>query len=229
MSDKRNLPAEVLARLTERGINLADVNAETSRRGRTVESRVFTRPEIRMEMAEEDPDPIFEGYATIYDYPYDIAGGPEAGGWTEIIAPGACAKSAGEADVRLLVNHEDLPLARTKSGTLVLTSDDIGLKCYSKLDGDNPTVTEVRSCMERGDVDEMSFAFQVLRQTWSPDYYTRTITEVKLFDVSIGTYPANPAATAILTPTTDDIDVVRSGYPLSLALAEIERLALVRS
>jgi phage head maturation protease len=47
--------------------------------------------------------------------------------------------------------------------------------------------------MERGDLDEMSFAFQVIRQEWSPDYTQRDITEVKLFDVSVVTYPANPA------------------------------------
>ena len=141
----------------------------------------------------EDGLPVLEGYATVYDYRYDIGGGPEAGGFSEVIAKGAAAKSAKEADVRMLVNHEGVPLARTRSGTLELESDDIGLKVRATLDPTNPTAQEVRSAMERGDLDQMSFAFRVMRESWSSDYSERTISEVKLFDVSVVTYPANPS------------------------------------
>ena len=74
-----------------------------------VEHRRLADVELRM-----DGDvPVLEGYALVYEYRYDIGGGPEDGGFTEVIARGAAAKSAGEADVRLLVNHDGVPLARS--------------------------------------------------------------------------------------------------------------------
>jgi hypothetical protein len=161
--------------------------------GVTVPDREVRRVE-RLELRQsEDGLPVLEGYATVYDYRYDIGGGPDMGGFTEVIARGAATKSAQEADVRLLANHTGLPLARSKSGTLELSSDDIGLKVRATLDPSNPAAQEVRSAMERGDVDQMSFAFRVVRDQWNADYSERTISEVKLFDVSVVTYPANPA------------------------------------
>jgi hypothetical protein len=48
--------------------------------------------------------------------------------------------------------------------------------------------------MERGDLDEMSFAFRVTRQEWNDAYTERWINEVNLNkgDVSIVNYGANP-------------------------------------
>jgi HK97 family phage prohead protease len=103
--------------------------------------------------------------------------------------------------VRLLVNHTGVPLARTKSGTLQLESDDIGLRVRAELDPSNPAVAELRSAMARGDLDEMSFGFRAIRDQWSSDYNERTITEVKLYDVSLVTYPANPATVAQMRAT----------------------------
>jgi hypothetical protein len=165
------------------------------------EERQVSGLELRTD--EETGLPVLEGYATIYEYRYDIGGGPDNGGFTETVARGAAAKSAAEADVRLLANHEGLPLARTKSGTLQLESDDIGLKVRATLDPANPAAAEVRSAMERGDVDQMSFAFKVLRDSWDAGYDNRTISEVKLFDVSLVTYPANPATVVKLR--SDDV------------------------
>ena len=53
--------------------------------------------------------------------------------------------------------------------------------------------------MERGDLDEMSFAFEVLRQRWSDDGEMRRIEEVRLYDVSLVTFPANQSAKAGLS------------------------------
>jgi HK97 family phage prohead protease len=149
----------------------------------------------RLELRTDDATglPVLEGYATVYDYAYDIGGGPESGGFTEVIARGATAKSAQEADVRLLANHEGLPLARSRSGSMQLESDDIGLRVRATLDPANPAAAEVISGMKRGDIDQMSFAFKVVRDAWSADYSERIISEVKLFDVSVVTYPANAA------------------------------------
>ena len=195
-----------------------------------VEHRRLADVELRM-----DGDvPVLEGYALVYEYRYDIGGGPEEGGFTEVIARGAAAKSAGEADVRLLVNHDGVPLARSRGGegTLQLKSDDVGLKVRAELDPANPTVQELRSAMNRGDLDQMSFAFKVPRgegrQEWNSDYSLRTIREVQLFDVSVVTYPANPATVAKLrsdeAPVEEATLEVVPTRSLDVARAQAERL-----
>lgn len=188
------------------------------------ESRALSRVEIRM----DGDAPVLDGYATVYDYRYDVAGGPDLGGFAEIIARGAAAKSAKEADVRLLVNHTGMPLARTKSGTMQLESDEVGLRVRAELDPSNPVVAELRSAMARGDLDEMSFGFRAIRDQWSSDYNERTITEVKLYDVSLVTYPANPATVAQMRAVEPVEELTTepavAGRSLALAIRQYEAL-----
>lgn len=191
------------------------------------ESRAVTGLELRM--ADDSGNPVLTGYALVYDTRYDIGGGPESGGFTEVIARGAATKSAKEADVKLLVNHGGVPLARSKSGTLTLESDDIGLRVSAELDPANPVVAELRSAMSRGDMDEMSFAFRAVNQDWSDDYEVRTIRELKLFDVSVVTFPANPATVAQLRESTDVVEsaaTLPSGRSLALARRQYEALSI---
>lgn len=229
MTDLRNLPPEVLARLAATGVDLATAKAECVQRGRTLEARAYARGGI--ERRADNGDPILDGYATVYEYAYDVAGGIERGGWVETIAAGACDKSVRERDdVRLLINHDGIALARTRSKTLDLESDNIGLRTGSALDHKSPLVQTLASAMDRGDMDEMSFAFQVIRQEWNADYTQRRILEVKLFDVSVVTYPANPAALAQLRDTDPPAEAPEPrGFPLALALAlEDDRKLLAR-
>lgn len=187
--------------------------------GEWVESRLV-EPEIRM---VGDDKAEIHGYATVYDYPYDVYGGPPYG-WAETIAAGAAKKSIREKDdVRLLLNHEGMPLARTKSGTLTLKSDDVGLLVDARLDLRSAASRDTVLAMQRGDLDEMSFAFQAIRQDWNDEQTERTIREVKLFDVSLVTFPANPAASAYVR---EDGDRSSHAMSLSLAMAEAEALAL---
>lgn len=179
------------------------------------EERQLARLELR---SDDDGNPVLEGYATVYDYRYGIGDPENDHGFWEVIARGAAAKSAKEADVRLLVNHDGIPLARTKSGTLQLESDDIGLKVRAELDPSNPLAAEVRSAMERGDMDQMSFAFRVLAQDYDRETNLRTIREVKLYDVSVVTYPANPATVAKVR-SDEPSDAEKAGSSRSLELA----------
>lgn len=221
------LPDEVVRRLS-------DVDTSTTIRmvrGKPAEARArFNGVEVRQ---NEDGTIHVAGYATTFNTDYDLYGGPSAMGWTERIAPGAFTKALAENDdVRFLVNHDGLPLARTKSHTLLLEQDDLGLRMEANLDPANPTVTELTSALRRGDVDQMSFAFSVTRQEWNDDYTDRTIREVRLYDVAAVTYPANPATIIGVradVPTTSTPEVEDSeprGYPLTLALAEAQALDL---
>jgi len=135
----------------------------------------------------------FTGYACVTERGYDMQ--DWLGDYTEVVRSGAFKKTLGEAaDVPFLLNHSGMTLARTKSGTLRLAEDDTGLHTEADLDPGNPEVQALRSAMDRGDLDEMSFGFWVTRQQWSPDYDQRDILEVNLNkgDVSIVNYGANP-------------------------------------
>jgi hypothetical protein len=153
----------------------------------------FSQFELR-ESAGASKTLTFEGYACITETPYEMQ--DWAGPYTEIVRHGAFAKTLSDgADVAFLINHEGMTLARTKSGTLQLSEDDKGLLSLAELDPTNLYVQALRSAVERGDMDEMSFAFWVMRQQWSPDYDQRDILEVKIHqgDVSAVNYGANGA------------------------------------
>jgi HK97 family phage prohead protease len=144
---------------------------------------------------------ILEGYASTF-HEYDVAGGVRGGGWVERLDKRAFDTTlAGNPDVMLLINHTDMPLARTKSGTLSLRADDHGLLVRADLDPSDPDVQRLMPKMRRGDMDEMSFAFHVRAHDWSSDYTHRVITEVDLRkgDVSVVNYGANPNTAARLT------------------------------
>jgi HK97 family phage prohead protease len=125
------------------------------------------------------------GYAAVFDSP------SEPLPWTEFVRRGAFAKTIKDgADVRLLIDHEGVPLARSKSGTLVMQEDDYGLRIEATLDENNPDAAKVMSALRRGDLSQMSFAFQTVKDSWSTDKRTRELKEVRLYDVSVVTYPA---------------------------------------
>lgn len=136
----------------------------------------------------------FEGYASVTDTPYEME--DWLGEFTEVIRSGAFGKTLAEgADVPFKLNHAGMTLARTKSGTMQLSEDDTGLHVAAQFDPRNSSVRDIQSAMERGDMDEMSFGFRVMRQEWSPDWTQRDITEVSLNkgDVSLVNFGANPA------------------------------------
>lgn len=130
---------------------------------------------------------VVSGYAGVFNQRTDIGGY-----FYEVIKPGAFAAAIGRDDVSFLIEHGGLPLARTRSGTLVLTEDSHGLKIDTTLDPADPDVARIVPKMKRGDLDKMSFGFYATRQEWdeSGDIPIRTIHEATLFDVSIVSNPA---------------------------------------
>lgn len=155
-----------------------------------IERRTYTVRNVETRQ-EDDGVMRLSGYAAVFND--DSVPLP----FRERIAPGAFRKTLSETpDVRLLINHEGLPLARTKNDTLRLSEDEVGLR----FDAELPDTSEARdlyTLIERGDVDQMSFAFRVIRQKWNSDRTERTLTEVSLSDgdVSVVTYPAYPTTT----------------------------------
>lgn len=167
-----------------------------------------------LEVRDDDADGVtLTGYASTFDDPYDM------GWYTETVASGAFKRTLGrKPDVRLLLNHDGLPLARTTSQTLTLDTDSKGLRVQASLDPSDPDVAAMVPKMKRGDLNQMSFAFRVDSDLWEDDFSKRTLRELDLNngDVSVVTYPANPHATAAIRSDGPNIE------PISSALATLE-------
>jgi HK97 family phage prohead protease len=150
----------------------------------TKEIRSFLPVELR---AAEDGSVKVSGYAAVFDQETNIGDY-----FIEVIERGAFTDAIVRDDVVFLINHEGLPLARTRSGTLQLSEDERGLKMDAMLDISDPDVMSIVPKMKRGDLDKMSFAFYPELQRWdeSGDIPKRYIQKVRLSDVSIVTTPA---------------------------------------
>ena len=174
----------------QRKIDALDAEANSRSKMKKIERRTFTVRDVEARQAD-DGTMRLSGYAAVFnDSSVPLP-------FKESIAPGAFRKTLSETpDVRLLVNHEGLPLARTKNGTLTLTEDERGLYFSADL-ADTQEARDIHTLIARGDVDQMSFAFRVIRQKWSEDRSRRVLTEVSLSDgdVSVVTYPAYPTTT----------------------------------
>lgn len=174
----------------EPGGEINSLNNEESKarsKMKKTERRTFTVRNI--ETRAEDGTLRMAGYAAVFNEPSLPLP------FIEKIAPGAFRKTLTETpDVRLLINHEGLPLARTKNGSMRLYEDEKGLYFEAEL-ADTQEARDLYTLVSRGDVDQMSFAFRVIRQKWNDDRTERMLTEVSLADgdVSIVTYPAYPA------------------------------------
>ena len=111
---------------------------------------------LPVEVRSADDGVTVEGYAAVFDQETNIGGY-----FREKIEKGAFSEAIGRDDVVFLINHEGLPLARTRSGTLDLSEGDHGLKVRSVLDPSDPDVQSIAGKMRRGDLDKMSFAFRL--------------------------------------------------------------------
>ena len=174
----------------QRKIDALDAEADSRSKMKKIERRTYVVQDVEARQTEDGVMRL-SGYAAVFN----DASVPLP--FKERIAPGAFRKTLTEMpDVRLLINHEGLPLARTKNGTLNLIEDDRGLRFDAEL-ADTQEARDIYTLVERGDVDQMSFAFRVIRQNWSKDKSERTLTEVSLADgdVSVVTYPAYPTTT----------------------------------
>ena len=129
-------------------------------------------------------------------------------GYVERILPGAFDRALKEDDVRGLFNHDsNHVLGRTKSGTLKLSVDNVGLRYEIDLP-DTQSGNDTKTLINRGDVDGSSFAFIAdgVERRREDGIEIREITSVQLFDVGPVTYPAYAATTADTRTAKQEFD-----------------------
>jgi HK97 family phage prohead protease len=154
-------------------------------------------PEVRtnsvdFEVRAEGDGMTFTGYASVFNSPSE-----DLGGFIEYVAPGAFKRSLqSRNEVKLLWNHDSgEPLASLRGGTMQLVEDDRGLKVTATLP-QTSRGKDVAELLRTKVIDSMSFGFNVIKDSWSRDGQTRTLESVRLFEVSIVSFPAYESTTA---------------------------------
>ena len=129
-----------------------------------------------------------ECYFAVFNSIYELWNGA-----SESVAPGAFADTLG-GDIRALIDHETMyVLGRNQAGTLELREDSHGLWGSILINPNDQDAMSLYARVQRGDVNQCSFGFEILsEETDFRDDGTVhfTITEVRLHEVSVCTFPA---------------------------------------
>lgn len=129
-----------------------------------------------------------EGYFAVFNSIYNIWDGAE-----EMIAPGAFSNTLAD-DIRALIDHETMyVLGRNTAGTLELRQDERGLWGSVLINPNDQDAMNLYARVQRGDVSQCSIGFEIIREESEvfPDGKIRwTIEEIKLYEVSVCTFPA---------------------------------------
>ncbi len=170
---------------------------ETMRQIRSIESKFTTR--------DDDGALHIEGYFAVFNSVYQI--------WddmSESVAPGAFTDTLG-GDVRALIDHETrLVLGRNTAGTLQLREDSHGLWGDILINPNDQDAMNLYARVQRGDVNQCSFGFDILEQEteFRDDGSVHwTIKKVKLYEVSVCTFPAY--AETSVQARKDDLDAAK--------------------
>lgn len=152
------------------------------------EERQMRIASSKFETRETGEDFYIEGYFSVFNSVYQMWDGA-----TESVDPHAFDNTIND-DIRCLINHDSgLVLGRTKAGTLELKIDNYGLWGRVKINPNDQDAVNLYERVKRGDVDQCSFGFEILQEEteWKEDDSIHwTLTEVRLFEVSVVTFPA---------------------------------------
>ena len=134
-------------------------------------------------------DLFIEGYFSVFNSEYPLWEGA-----SEIVKPGAFTNSV-SGDVLALINHDSsLVLGRTKAGTLTLRQDERGLWGSIRINRDDVDAMNLYARVQRGDVDQCSFGFDIKRETFVDLGGGKCRWEIEevdpLYEVSVCTFPA---------------------------------------
>lgn len=160
-----------------------DAEARSGRQMRTLETKFETR-----EASDGSEDLHIAGYFAVFDGIYDM--GYQM---SESIDPHAF-DDAISGDVRFLIDHDTrLVLGRTSAHTGELRIDSHGLYGDVTINPKDQDAMNLYARVQRGDVNQCSFGFDILdedteiREDGSIHW---TIKKVKLYEVSVCTFPA---------------------------------------
>lgn len=137
--------------------------------------------------AEESGDMFISGYFAVFGSEYELWPGA-----SESVDPHAFDEALDD-DIRCLINHDTrLVLGRNIAGTLQLRVEEKGLWGEVKINPNDQDAVNVYERVKRGDVNQCSFGFDIVAEEFEDrgDSVHWTIKAVKLYEVSVVTFPA---------------------------------------
>lgn len=162
---------------------------------------------VRSKRSDSNDEELhIQGYFSVFNENYQIGEG-----MSESIAEGAFTDTIND-DVRALIDHDTrLVLGRTKANTLYLEQRDKGLWGDITINPKDTDATNLYARVERGDVNQCSFGFEILSEHYdmlADDSVHWTIDKVKLYEVSVCTFPAYES-TEVQVARSKDLEEIK--------------------
>jgi HK97 family phage prohead protease len=177
--------------------------------------------EATFETRETGEEKRIEGYFSVFGSDYNIAPGA-----SESIDPHAFDDALAQDDVRVLVDHDTrLVLGRTSAGTAELRVDDHGLWGSVLINPDDTDALNAYARNKRGDVTQASFGFDILDEETekrADGSIHWTIKKVKLYEVSLCTFPAYQETE--LQARREDLQEIRRRETEAIKINLLDRL-----
>lgn len=154
----------------------------------TEASRFMREASADFKTRAEGDNLYIEGYFSVFDSSYEM--------WDNVVEHvkrGAFEDTLASDDIRALINHDTtLVLGRNTAGTLMLEEREHGLFGRILINPKDQDAMNAYARVERGDVTQCSFGFDVLADETEKigDVLHVYLTRVKLYEVSICTFPA---------------------------------------
>ncbi len=150
----------------------------------------------------DDEKGAFTGYASVFGV---------VDSYGDVVMPGAFKRTLKERkQFPLLWSHNVAEPIGVMSGA----EDEKGLWIEGQLNLDVERAREVRSLMKQGAVDGLSIGYQTVKEGVDKESGVRQLKEVKLWEVSVCVFQANPEATVDeVKQDLSEVEAQDSGQP----------------
>jgi len=172
------------------------------------EARTFEISDLEVRQGDGQ-GPTIAGYAIVFDAWSNVMADSRGRKFRERFAPAAFDRVlASGADIHALWNHnDDMPLGRTRNGTLRVAKDRQGVR-FELTPPNTSWGADAVESIRSGIVSGMSFGFVAHREggdTWAKPgvdgVAERTVLDADLLEVSPVTFPAYPATSVMVRST----------------------------
>ncbi len=146
------------------------------------------RKSFNFEVKETRTDGTFTGYASVFDV---------LDSWGDVVKPGAFANSLADWKSKnrlppVLWQHRS---AEPVGPFISMVEDGRGLLVEGQLLVDDvPRAREARALLAANAISGMSIGFETVRDEWDAKGRVRNLLEIRLWEVSLVTFPANDAS-----------------------------------
>jgi len=170
-------------------LHLRRGGASFARKEQAMDRRVF-KLELK---ATDDATGMFEGYAAVFG---------NEDWYGDVIEPGAFTKTLQEQPhIPILWQHNtDQPIGLTEEAS----EDNIGLKVRGKLNMETVQGREAYSLLKQGVVRGLSIGFDTVKREITEEI--RRIKEIRLWEWSLVTFPANPLALVTGVKNAEEVE-----------------------